>query len=386
MKCKSIVTMAFLIIPFFIISSISAEIFELVNDYDITASDIEAGDFNNDGLEDFAVTDWIVDSSYYEVFLSNGDCSFTRSGPVYVDTSHVRQLLTGDFIEDSNEDLLMMNLEETWLYMGDGSGSFVFDDKFPWSLYNGCTGDINNDGHLDIVGISLDFWPWGGDSVVVMLGDGTGGFAEGWVYDEDPPSFTDCFVSSQLAYFDNPDTILDLCVPCGDGGSLIFQGNGDGSFSAPDHYGAEIMGWSGPFFSSCGDFDEDGYIDIALAGSGSMSCASAYIYINQHDGTFEILPEGYFIGQSCSEKMATADLDLDGYLDISAQGCGSLAGFGDGTFGEYLSNGPGIDFVLMDMDSDGDLDLSDRHGQIGMNITITQGCEEESTGSQTDAQ
>ncbi len=46
--------------------------------------------------------------------------------------------------------------------------------------------------------------------------------------------------------------------------------------------------------------------------------------------------------------------------------------------------GPGIDFVLMDMDSDGDLDLSDRHGQIGMNITITQGCEEESTGSQTD--
>ena len=172
MRYKSIFATAFLIIPFCVITSASAEIFELVNDYDINAADIEAADFNNDGLEDFAVTEWIANSSYYEVFLSNGDCSFNRLGAVLVGTDYVGQLLTGDFNEDSNEDILLMSLDDTWLYIGDGTGNLTLDEIFQWSLCSGCTGDVNNDTHLDLIGIPIDswgFWEAHGDSILSLI-------------------------------------------------------------------------------------------------------------------------------------------------------------------------------------------------------------------------
>ena len=148
MRYESIVTSALLIIPFCFITGASAEIFEEVHDYDINACDIESADFNNNDLEDFAVTEWIADSSYYEVFLSNGDCSFERQGAVFVSADYIGQLLTGDFNEDANEDMLLMSLDDTWLYLGDGAGSFTLDEIFLWSLCSGCIGDVNNDGHL----------------------------------------------------------------------------------------------------------------------------------------------------------------------------------------------------------------------------------------------
>lgn len=278
MSFKSIFTSAFLTIPFFITPITTAEIFELVHDYDIIASDIESADFNNDGLEDFAVTEWIVDSSYFEVFLSNGDCSFTRLGPVYVDTSEVGQLLTGDFNEDANEDLLLMSLEETWLYIGDGT------------------------------------------------------------------------------------------------------------FNTPDYYEVTISGEAYQEICTCGDFNEDGYIDIAFTGMASMSAYSTYIFLNQQDGTFLQTDYEYFTGADTPERIATADLDLDGHLDLSmAMWGGSISGYGDGIFNisEPLSSSPGGYFIFSDMDLDGDLDLADRIGKIFINTTINLGIEGEQAGSMT---
>ncbi len=391
MKYKSMVTTAFLMIPFFLTSSTSAEIFEQVHDYDFDAQDIESADFNNDGLQDFAVTDWIVDSSYYEIFLSNGDCSFTRLGPVYVDTSDVRQLLTGDFNEDSNEDLLMMSLEETWLYTGDGTGVFTLEEIFPWSYCSGCIGDVNLDDHLDLIGIPIDSWVWWeahGDSLVVMPGDGAGGFTEGWVYES---LIYGDYYSCQLANYDIPDTadnILDMCVPCCED-FLVFQGIGDGTFSDPDNYIVEISPSGAAYqqYCTCGDFDEDNYTDIAVAGNASMSSPSTFIFLNQQDGTFiqKEIGEGYFSGACGIEKVTIADLDLDSHLDLSLAGApsaGSIAGYGDGIFNIYepLSGLPDGNNIIIDMDSDGDLDLADRLGNIYMNTTINLGIEGESEG------
>jgi len=373
----------FLIIPFCIASSgISAEIFEQVHNYDVDAFDIESGDFNNDGLVDFVVVDfWPSDSSYYEVFLSNGDCSFTGMGPLNIDTTDIGQVLTGDFNEDSNEDLLMMSLEKTWFYAGDGTGVFALDVVFPWSYCSGCTEDINNDGHIDIVGIPLNSWITYvyGYLITVMLGDGTGGFTEGWVYDDYPPY--DGYYSSQLAFFDNSDTFIDLCVPCCFG-FLTFEGIGDGSFNSPNYH--EVIISSGEVYQeicTCSDFNEDGYTDIAVAGQASMGAHSTYILLNNQDGTFEQFGSNYFSGACGIEKIATADLDLDGHLDLSlAMYGGSIAGYGDGTFGEYLSSGPCVDFVFMDIDLDGDLDLADRGGRIYRNTTINLGIEGSESG------
>ncbi|MCK4504228.1 MAG: T9SS type A sorting domain-containing protein [Candidatus Aegiribacteria sp.] len=375
----SSILIVILMVGFFILSGVSAEIFELVNDYDINASDIRSADFNNDGLEDFAVVENIAGDGYYEVFLSNGDCSFTRPGAVLVDTAEVIQLLIGDFIEDGNADLLIMNSDrDTWLYAGDGDGYFSEAATYSWAVHNGCAADLNNDGHLDATGIPIDLWiyPYG-DTVLVMLGDGAGGFTEGWVGDG-----SEYNRSCQLAYLGDPDadTILDMCVPCYEG-FMVFQGVGDGTFYDPEYYTVNH-----PFGSVCqqyctfGDFDEDGYNDIAITGEASMSPPSTYIFLNQQDGTFVQEPynDGYFEGDG-PEQIATADLDLDGHLDLSVAYGGSIAGYGDGTFNgdEYLSNYPSWSkFVFMDMDLDGDLDLANCWGKVLMNTTTTQGCEE----------
>lgn len=385
-----------LMVGFCIPSSTSAEIFDLVHGYEISASDIRSADFNNDGLEDFAVVEDIAGDGYYEVFISNGDCSFTRPGAVLVDILGVSQLLIGDFTEDGNEDILVMILYFTSrLYIGDGTGQFTEFETYPWTAHNGCVADLNNDGHLDIVGTpfdTLNHYPpvyIYGDTVLVMLGDGTGGFSEGWVFDENP-FFPFPYYSCQLAYFDKPETdsILDLCVPCFEG-FLVFQGVGDGTFSDPEYYDyvpSEVDNW---LFSTSGDFDEDGYIDIAISvENAGMSSPSTYVFLNQQDGTFVQAGSGYFVGACVIERIATADLDLDGHLDLSLGaegGCGSIAGYGDGTFnGEYserLSIYPYCGFVLMDMDLDGDLDLANRGVGVYENNTITQGCEDGTSGT-----
>ena len=377
MKYFAVVLSVVLISP----SITSPEIFELVHEYGLQGDDIASGDFNEDGLLDFIILDYVgVDSSHFEVFLLQGDFSFTRINPVNIDTAFIySQVVAGDFNEDSLDDLLIISLNETKLFSSNGDGSFTLDEVYPWSYLNGCTGDVNDDGHLDYLGIPFEYaQPWS-DSVVVMLGDGAGGFIQGWVFNE-----TDYFGSScHLGYFEGPgDSTVDLCIP-GEfpyAGILTFIGNNDGTFSNSKYCGIDISQTIDPFFfSTSGDFNEDGYNDIAVAGCVGMSTNSTYIFLNQQDSTFEKSYFSYFPGVGYVAKISSSDINLDGYLDILlASWGGSISGNGDGTFDEILSYYPEEDFVLFDMDNDGDLDLADCWGRIYKNTTINTSIEESS--------
>jgi hypothetical protein len=384
---------ATLLPAFFLPCSADAEIFDLVNNYEITgvARYIKSADFNNDGLDDFVVTS---DSTFvgggwggYEVFLSNGDFSFMPMGVIPLDTTGAEifrwGIMTGDFIEDGNEDLLIVNRSNsTKLYSGNGTGVFSLVSTYTWTVY-GHVADIDNDGHLDLAGVNQSSVA-NEDSVIAMLGDGSGGFIQSWAFD-DATTYPNSYNSCQGGYFGGlTDTIIDLCVPC-DMGFLVFQGNGDGTFTEPDYYTAQPLGDASQYCSACGDFDEDGFTDIAVTGQAGMSEYSTFIFLNQGDGTFEQSEPGfgYFIGSSGS-SIATADLDLDSHLDLSvgSGGGGSIAGNGDGSFGLVLSDKPWTPFVLIDVDLDGDLDLILKYGQVFTNTTISLGCEEEESISQ----
>jgi len=358
----------------------SSEIFELVHDYDLMAEDIRSADLNNDGLEDFAVADIRNDSSGYEVFLSNGDCSFDSCGWVFVDTAHIDQLLIEDWNEDGNHDLMLVGYDSTWFYEGDGTGSFTNSVTYPWSLYNGCTADLNADGHLDLVGITVDSSPYDGDSVVVMLGDGNENFTFFWSLDDFPYGYN---LNSAVVDFFNDDACLDLCVSIEGGGANFLMGLGDGSFTTmPDVYLAGVSGWAGPYFCECGDFNEDGWTDVAAAGAGDMSTAAVYILTNYGDGTFGWL-YSYYIGSGWdTSRISTADLDLDGHLDlIYSDAEGSLQGNGDGSFGDQLSSKPFNKYALLDIDQDTDIDFADVWGRVYRNTTIMQGIEGSSATS-----
>ena len=377
-----------LILPAVMFSAVhAAEIFFLHCQYNLqgeAGSDIESADFNNDGIIDFIITSdstWATGGcGWYEVFLGNGNGTFTRMGSQYIGESlehYEWHILIGDFNEDLNEDCLIMNNEETTLYTGNGNGTFTEVLTYPWKVHNGCAVDFNCDGHLDVSGTNTSCFSSYPDSLKVLLGDGNGEFTLSWFYTNDY-SF-----SSQSADF-NIDGFPDLCV------SIFYQfivffGIGDGNFGEPFYY--NTCSEDVPQFSVCTDFNEDNYTDIAIVAENTgMSAPSTFVYINQQDETF-VLSDELFPGACICRNIDAADIDLDTHIDLAVSGslAGLTPGYGDGTFShhyeDYLHYDLGIGFILSDLENDNDVDIVTigmfhNECKIFLN-TASQGCEEE---------
>ena len=377
-----------LILPALIFSFVHAEeIFFLHCQYNLhgdVGCDIESADFNNDEIIDFIATSDSISAGggcgWYEVFLGNGNGTFTRMGSQYVGESQEHwewNLLTGDFNEDLNEDFLVMNNEESILYTGNGDGTFTETSTFPWKVHNGCAVDFNCDGHLDVSGANSSRLPSFPDSIKVLLGDGTGNFILSW--------FTVYYnpFSCKSADF-NKDGFPDLVIPGYDYGFSVCFGAGDGSFGEQEFY--DPANESYPCYSTCADFNEDGFTDIAVTGDAGMSIPSTFIYLNQQDETF-IKTDELFIGE-CATDINASDINLDTHLDLAVSGwfVGITPGYGNGTFShdyeDYLHYDLGSRFILKDLVCDGDIDIVTIHPyhndcKIFLNTANPLGCEEE---------
>ncbi|MGH9860717.1 MAG: FG-GAP repeat domain-containing protein [Candidatus Acidiferrales bacterium] len=142
---------------------------------------LAAGDFNRDGKFDLAVTEH--DSNDVRVFLGHGNGRFaaapgspfaalTRTPP------HNHGLSAGDVNGDGKLDLITSNQNDhsVSVLLGDGRGGFAPASGSPFAVgrapYPHALADVNGDRKLDIVSPNV-----GGDSVAVLLGDGSGRFA-----------------------------------------------------------------------------------------------------------------------------------------------------------------------------------------------------------------
>lgn len=150
-----------------------------------------------------------------------------------------------------------------------------------------------------------------------------------------------------IADFNN-DHKLDLVVAEGNAEFALLLGNGDGSFVAPVYV---FDGDGGPIVS--GDFNGDGNLDIAEAGSSGLA-----ILLGNGDGTFK--PVAFPYTSSLSSVLA-GDLNGDGKVDIVSGTGGEIQVFvsnGDGTFdapAPVSSTGMGV--ALADLNGDGKLDV-----------------------------
>ena len=145
----------------------------------------------------------------------------------------------------------------------------------------------------------------------------------------------------------NADGKLDI-VSVEDGSVKVAFGAGDGTFTGT----ATTAGPANPSASAVGRFDDDPYLDVAVASGTSIS-----VFLGSPSG-FTAGGGPYTVG-STIRSLATADFDQDGEVDALAVGASVtvylLTGNGDGTFDPPVSTTLGPSDVVRVGDLNGDL-------------------------------
>uniref|UniRef100_Q01TD2 FG-GAP repeat protein n=1 Tax=Solibacter usitatus (strain Ellin6076) TaxID=234267 RepID=Q01TD2_SOLUE len=191
------------------------------------------------------------------------------------------------------------------VWLGDGSGKFKdrVDSELGGVVYSGgnaAAGDFDGDGHLDLA-IAMNNSP-----LHVMKGDGKGGFKFFSQLERVGP-IVDCpgpLFAADLNHDGKTDIVANQCG----GGIAIFPGKGDGTFSSPRKIEVPEINRSVDQSMVLADFNNDGYIDIAV---GTMTGAA--VLLADKEGNFAAplsLATGFPM------KIATADLNRDGNADL----------------------------------------------------------------------
>jgi hypothetical protein len=226
-------------------------------------------------------------------------------------------------------------------------------------------GDLNGDGHLDVVVANSSVV----GTVGVLLGNGDGTLQPAVTYAAGSyPEFI------ALADF-NKDGHLDLAVAdrgIGISGYVnILLGNGDGTFQSPVAYGPFVDAFS----LAIADFNHDGALDIVVADVSTGS-----LLLGNGDGTFRL---GTPIGVSDAVFFAVADFNKDHKLDLAAadntgQLVSILYGNGAGRFtlsSSYSTSTPPIALTAADLNGDGipDIAIADEAvNNLNSNVTVLE--------------
>ena len=347
-------------------------------------------DFNNDNIPDLATT--VFNNDEVAIFYGNGDGSFTLARryftgfgtkPDAIDVAHfdhskqlqivvtlwatgevavlteytaaefIKQVIcstgstaqpfsiaVGDFTHDNRSDVVVANsgTDDLGVLVGSGNGTFhnermyrIDADSQPQYVI---TCDIDQDQQLDIVSVNSKL-----NSITVMMGQSDGTFANKTMYSTGNGSHPYAAVSGDL----NNDSWLDLVIANEGTDSIsVFFGFNYTTFQSPMIYPNSDSLEPGGIVAN--DFNNDGFLDIAIVFSGSSRID---IYLGCGNGSF-ILTSAYLVGNETGSWTITAsDLNNDSRVDIvvidsETNMVGILLGYGNGSFAtvkKYSSGG-----------------------------------------------
>jgi VCBS repeat protein len=295
--------------------------------------------------------------------------------------SYVESIAVGDLDGDGFLDLVTANrndfvadYESVSVILSSGGGSFQPQVKYVEPLYSSSVvvGDFNHDGRLDVASDT-------GDSFQVRLNRGGGVLGPSTSYPDNTRNAW-AFVTVDVDHDGNLDIVADSTAPPDDPSAnaiYVWRGRGDGTFG--DVW--TLHGAGGEYMAG-GDFNEDGYADIAYA---SQEARTIGIALGQPDGT--LLAHGVWAlpDSGYPQGLAVGDVDGDGHLDIvvasySYTGASTVVvapGDGRGAIGCVTSlsstHWPGA-IAIADFNRDGRVDLIvtdyayaalDFHGGLG---------------------
>jgi len=318
----------------------------------VVTKDLVVGDFNRDGNTDIAVANLVSDLS---IHLGDGSGEFaTRTD--FGGFGTLESMALGDFNEDGILDIVMAQGESFAITLGDGTGAFLPPTFFQIPPGTGflasaqslTVADFNEDSNLDVATANIN-----GNDITVFLGDGAGSFgpANSFPFGE----FTNA--SGIVAGDFTGDQTVDL-VTANNTSLKLFVGDGSGSFAPP----VKFTGVTFALSLVAGDFNRDGWLDVATTGS-AFSGESVFVLLNNRVGGF--LPPRVIPTRALPKDIAAADLDNDGLLDLAVINENDSVSifFGDGTgaFSEPIDLPPGLNpkaIALGDFDGNGSIDIS----------------------------
>jgi len=251
------------------------------SDSDKRGHHLIAGDFNGDGIDDFA----FAAGNVLELFAGS---AAQNHMPIYRVNDITRvvgeTLYALDADGDNDLDLVTLNLDPilTTNVAGNFDSSQIFDSNLLGAI-NLSIGDFNGDGRSDILTIGEG----SANTLVLALfaGNASGGFdlpvsvdtlssdlfLGGFVFDT---------ASKELAAGDfDADGDLDIAITSTTNFVQIMINDGAGSFSA----GQRVIVGTRPIHVRAADFDLDGTLDLATINQDSKT---AVISLGNGDGTF----------------------------------------------------------------------------------------------------
>ncbi len=265
-------------------------------------------DIDNDGDIDF----WHSGETFHE---NNGSASFTVAGDLgFSNPVATESTAAADVNGDGYCDVLMFSSNGNWIgthqgrvvetLVGTNDASDGLNDAGDYGSGGYCSsGDVNNDGFLDF------FYHYGtGKLFLSNNGDGT--------YTENASGISVSTsdtqeVGSAWGDYDN-DGDLDLFVPRFASGSSGYLWRNDGGTFVDVTVAAGISDTSGHRGCCWGDYDNDGDLDLYIC----VSSGANVLYQNQGDGTFTLVTLGADLGGT-SQDAVFVDYDNDGDLDLA---------------------------------------------------------------------